>query len=389
MKNDVGQLLGTAAGRVAREAVHTVSPTGRRNGGLSGPKGLAAGAGLAALVPIAAKGAGVARRAVSSNGIHPVKAVGEKVSGSVTDAVNKKVEDAGGTSGLAKDAAKGLLPGGGGKNKKTGVPGVGKGRRMPVQQSVDLGQPIDEVYKAFTEFESWPEFMHRIDRVSQDEDEVVGFKAKIWGMSKEFKAKILEQKPNELIKWEVTEGFTNTGIATFHELAPRLTRIEINVDFQPGSLKEKAARGMRHIKRGLRADLHRFKAHVEMMDDEPDGWEGEIEDGEVKSRSASRSASASSGRSRAASASSGRSSSGRSRSGGGTSRSPRSAGSRSSSGGSGGRSSRSGSSRASNASSSSANGRGRSGSSRAQSSSSGSSSSGARARRSSGSRARS
>jgi len=383
VKNDVGELLGTAVGRVAREAVHTVSPGGHRNGGLSGPKGLAAGAGLAALVPIAAKGAGVARRAASGNGIHPVKKAGEKLSGSVTDAVGKKVDEAGGAKGLAKEAGKGLLPGGGGKDKKKGMPGVGKGRRMPVQQSVDVAAPIDKVYKAWTEFEKWPEFMHRIDRVSQDEDEVVAFKAKIWGMSKEFKAKILEQKPNERIKWEVTEGFTHTGVVTFHELAPRLTRIELSVDFQPGSLKEKAARGMRHIKRAVRADLHRFKSYIEMQEDEPEGWTGEIEEGEVK-RSSTRSASSSSGRSRAASGSSGRSSSGRSRSSsGGSSRSSKASSSRSSSGRSGSRSS-------SGSSGSASNGRSRSGSSRAQSSSNGGGSSSSRSRRSSGSpRARS
>ena len=40
----------------------------------------------------------------------------------------------------------------------------------------------------------------------------------------------------------------------------RLTRIELNFDVAPGSLIEKAARGMRHVKRAARADLHRFKA---------------------------------------------------------------------------------------------------------------------------------
>jgi hypothetical protein len=45
---------------------------------------------------------------------------------------------------------------------------------------------------------------------------------------------------------------------TFHELAPRLTRIEVNMDVDPGSLIEKAARGMRRVKRAVRADLHRF-----------------------------------------------------------------------------------------------------------------------------------
>jgi hypothetical protein len=44
---------------------------------------------------------------------------------------------------------------------------------------------------------------------------------------------------------------------------------------------EKAARGMRHVKRAARADLHRFKAFIEMAEQETGAWRGVIEDGEL------------------------------------------------------------------------------------------------------------
>jgi hypothetical protein len=68
---------------------------------------------------------------------------------------------------------------------------------------------------------------------------------------------------------------------TFRELAPRLTRTEVNVDVDPGSLIEKTARGMRHVKRAVRADLHRCKAYIEMQERETGAWRGVIEDGEL------------------------------------------------------------------------------------------------------------
>ena len=77
------------------------------------------------------------------------------------------------------------------------------------------------------------------------------------------------------------QGITHSGVVTFHELAPRLTRIEVNLDIDPGSLIEKAARGMRHVKRAVRADLARFKAFIEMQELETGAWRGVIEDGEV------------------------------------------------------------------------------------------------------------
>jgi hypothetical protein len=70
-------------------------------------------------------------------------------------------------------------------------------------------------------------------------------------------------------------------VVTFHELADRLTRVEVSVDVQPGSLLEKAARGMRHIKRAVRADLARFKALIEMQEVETGAWRGVIHDGEL------------------------------------------------------------------------------------------------------------
>src|SRR3954454_12291756 len=292
MAKDVTEVLGTAIGKVAREAAKSISNNGGPSHGnniaervgdavsdrmknVSGSRGLAAGVGIAAVAPLAAKGV---RKVVSGiggdgDGGNPVKKAGAKFGEG------------------AKDAATSAIPGKGGKSK--GVPGVGKGRRMPIQQAVDIGAPIDAVYEQWTKYEEWPEFMHRLDNVSQEDDEHVAFKTKIWGISKEFRAEIVENEPGERIKWKVTDGVTHTGVVTFHELGPRLTRVEVNIDVQPGSLIEKAARGMRHVKRAVRADLARFKAHVLMQDDESGSWRGRIEEGKVKKASSGRKSSAS------------------------------------------------------------------------------------------------
>jgi uncharacterized membrane protein len=299
MAKDVGDVIGTAIGRVAREAVKSVA-SNRSNGHkpLPGGKGLAAGAGLATLaVPLAAKGA--SRLLNGGSGGGPIEKAKEKVAGNPIDKVKGKIgED---VKGKAKEGIKDAIPGAGGGSK--GEPGVGKGRRMPVQQSMDVPVPVTTAYNEWTQFEEWPQFMHRLESVSQEDETHLNFKTKIWGKSKEFKAEIVEQRPDERIKWEVTEGVTHTGVVTFHEIAPRLTRIEVNIDVQPGSLIEKAARGMRHVKRAVRADMHRFKAHVMMSEEESGSWRGTIEDGDVK-RATSRAASSASRRSRSRGASS-------------------------------------------------------------------------------------
>jgi uncharacterized membrane protein len=286
MAKDASDVVRDALGQVVRQAIKNATdanPAKPKRSPMSGARGLATGAGLAAVAPLAYKGVEKLRM----NGLPSLDAgnvasmAGDAVGSKLKDTVSEKVDEAGGASGLVKDAASGLLPGGGDGGGKGGMPGVGKGRRMPVQQAVDVAVPLETAYNQWTQFEDWPEFMHRVTRVSQEDDCTVNFATKIWGKTKEFTANIETQRPDQRIKWKVSQGITHSGVVTFHELAPNLTRIELTVDVAPGSLIEKAARGMRHVKRAMRADLHRYKAFIEMQELETGAWRGVIEDGEL------------------------------------------------------------------------------------------------------------
>jgi uncharacterized membrane protein len=292
MARDLSDTVRDALGSVVREAIKNagdLAPSKKKSGPLSGAKGIGAGMALAAAAPLAKKGVDAIR---SSNGVpgpskiagKAASKAGDKVSDTLKDTVSSKVDEAGGAGGLVKEAASGLLPFGGGGDDgggKGGVAGVGKGRRMPVQQAVDVAVPIETAYNQFTQWEDWATFMHRVTNVSQDDPCTVKFSTKIWTRKREFTAEIDTQRPDERIKWHVSQGITHTGVVTFHELAPRLTRIELNFDVEPGGMIEKMARGMRHVKRAARADLHRFKAFIEMAEHETGAWRGVIEDGEL------------------------------------------------------------------------------------------------------------
>jgi uncharacterized membrane protein len=319
--------------KTAKSALDTVSKANpaKDGGPLSGPKGIAAAGVAIAALPLAVEQ--IAKRA------------GPKVAGKASDIkdqakqkakeqVKETVDEA--TPDLPKglfggDGLFGGMFGGKGKDDQEGeegdgggraAPGHGSGRRMPIQQAVDIGVPIKQVYNQWTQFEDWPDFMHRLENVQQADDTTVSFQAKAWLITKRFEAEITQQRPDERIEWNVTQGFAHTGVVTFHELEPRLTRIELTMDVEPSNIVDKASRGMRFVKRAVRGDLHRFKAYVELLDedDAADGWRGTIEDGEVKRRTERKSSGSRSrgGRSRGSrngsSADSSRSSSSRSRS---------------------------------------------------------------------------
>ena len=265
---------------------------------LNKPVGLAvAGAALAAL-PFAAQKLTGAGPKLAEKAEDVTAGAKDKVKSEVADTAKDAMPDSPGEL-IGGNPLKKVFGGGdsGGDDEDSegrAAPGFGSGRRMPIQQSVDVAVPVKAVYNRWTEFENWPEFMHRIESAEQVEESTVSFQAKIWGITKRFEAEIVEQRPDERIEWNVTDGYAHTGVVTFHPLSKNLTRIDLSLDIQPSNLIDKASRGMRFAKRAVRGDLHRFKAYAELAEDEPDGWRGTIEDGEVKRRSRN----GSSGRSR-------------------------------------------------------------------------------------------
>jgi uncharacterized membrane protein len=247
-------------------------------------KNVATDAALSVLAP-------VAKQAATSAAKYAVKKGPELLE----DTVKPMLEDAGGVKGLVGQAMSSDGPGGGmlsklmpggdddGDGGGDAGDGTGKGRRMPVQQAVDVAAPIDVVYDQWTQFEDYPRFMHRVQRVEQRDDSHVAFHAKVWGINRMWEAEIVEQRPDERIVFKSVNGVQLTGVVTFHDMAERLTRIELNIDVDPDGPIEKIARGTRAIKRAARGDLKRFKAFVEMHEDETGAWRGEIEDGDVVS----------------------------------------------------------------------------------------------------------
>ena len=321
MAKDVSDVIGTAIGSAAREAMQGLTSSRKKSGnGLSGGKALAAataaGAGLAALAPVAGRGVskltsglGHPVDAVKSASTDKLKGAGDKLKDEVGSKVKDEVKDSVPGAGLLTKLGGGDSDDDDSGSGSKGAPGVGKGRRMPVQQDIDIGVPLSVVYNEWTQFENWPKFMHRLTSASQEDETHVAFKTKVWGKTKEFKAEITEQRPDERIEWRVVDGVSHTGVVTFHELAPRLTRVEVSLDFEPGSLLEKMARGMRFVKRAVRADLARFKAHVLMEEEASGEWRGKIEDGDVKPRRSSSSGKTSAKRSGGSSSNGGSSSS--------------------------------------------------------------------------------
>jgi uncharacterized membrane protein len=236
-----------------------------------------------------------AKDKVSDAASGAASSIGDQAKEAVKGAAASKLIPGGG-DGEGEGLLSKLTPGSSGDDDKgeegRAAPGQGgSGRRMPIQQSVDVAVPIKVAYNRWTLFEDWPDFMHRTESVEQVDDTTLSFTTKVWGITRRFEAKIVEQRPDQRIEWNATEGLAQTGVVTFHKLADRLTRIEVSMDVEPHGLLEKIGRGMRFTKRAVRADLHRFKALIELEEEAEGGWRGTIRNGKVERRTERRTSS--------------------------------------------------------------------------------------------------
>jgi uncharacterized membrane protein len=212
----------------------------------------------AATAVAAAKGPDLMKK-LSGETQEEAEKLGEKAAEGAKESITQKTG-----GGLAGKALKKALPGGGGKGGGGG--GGKKTRRLPIQRWTDVAVPVDKAYEAWTKFDEYPKFMHRVLTVEKKGDKKVSWQEKIWFSSRDWEGEITEQRKNELIAWKTKSGSQHKGVVTFHKLAPNLTRVMVDMEFEPTGMIEKMASGLRFVKRAVQSDLARFKAYVELQD---------------------------------------------------------------------------------------------------------------------------
>ncbi|HEY2196048.1 MAG TPA: SRPBCC family protein [Actinomycetospora sp.] len=172
--------------------------------------------------------------------------------------------------------------GGGGGNKSA----RGKFKFLNIFEIQDVGVPLRLAYDQWTQFADFPSFMKKVENVDQSSDEKVTWKAQVFLSHRTWDTTIVEQIPDSHILWTSSGAKGHaSGIVTFSELAPNLTRIVLILEYYPQGFFEKTGNLWRAVGRRARLEFKHFCRHV-MMDslvhrDEIVGWRGEIRDSEV------------------------------------------------------------------------------------------------------------
>ncbi|WP_210603130.1 SRPBCC family protein [Brevibacterium oceani] len=184
------------------------------------------------------------------------------------------------TTGV-KEKVKGLFGGG-----SSGSGGSGDFKFSNIVETAEVGVPLNVAYNAFTTFEDWPDFMKKVENVERTDDVTLSIKGQAVWSHRTWEATITEQVPDSHIVWESTgeKGYIS-GSISFHEVAPRLTRIIAVGEYHKQGFMEGVGALWFTVPRRFRLELKFFVRHVMrqiMLDpDSVEGWRGEIRDGEL------------------------------------------------------------------------------------------------------------
>jgi uncharacterized membrane protein len=145
-----------------------------------------------------------------------------------------------------------------------------------VTESIDVAVPISTAYNQWTQFESFPEFMNGVDAIQQLDPTHVHWSTTVGGVHRDFDTEITEQHPEERVAWKSTDGTTHAGVVTFHKIDDELTRVTVQLDWQPEGVVEKAGALVGVDDHRVKADLKRFKTFIESRDRATGAWRGDV-----------------------------------------------------------------------------------------------------------------
>jgi uncharacterized membrane protein len=137
-----------------------------------------------------------------------------------------------------------------------------------VHESIEVDAPIDDVFRYWSNFENFPNFMSNVEEVRMAAQDTSHWRVKgPLGKSVEFDAKTTEMDPNRGIGWNTVDGEVMTsGEVRFGETTPGRTQVDVTMNYADppgGSVGETVANILSNPERNLKEDLQNFARIVE------------------------------------------------------------------------------------------------------------------------------
>jgi uncharacterized membrane protein len=155
--------------------------------------------------------------------------------------------------------------------ERAATPLASRVRRIPIQLSIDVAVPLPVAWDEWMTLEALPEGMHRVEEIERDGDDVLVGRLSGVKVDDYWEAEVLDERQDQSFAWRSSDGSDCAGLVTFHALAERLTRVELELDVIPTRMGEAAGLALHLADRRAERELRAFKARVEKIspDDYP------------------------------------------------------------------------------------------------------------------------
>ncbi|GAA2314101.1 SRPBCC family protein [Streptomyces kunmingensis] len=150
-----------------------------------------------------------------------------------------------------------------------------------IEGSVDIDVPVRAAYNQWTQFESFPRFMDAVERVDKPQATLSHWVTRFSGVTREFDAKVVEQRPDERVVWRSMHEPHHTGSVVFEPLGDARCRLTYRLEFVPQGVIERAGDSLGLVRRHVHDGMRGFKEYIEGQGEETGGWRGTIVDGRV------------------------------------------------------------------------------------------------------------
>jgi uncharacterized protein YndB with AHSA1/START domain len=135
------------------------------------------------------------------------------------------------------------------------------GNMVAFDESIEVPAPVSEVYRRWTDFARFPEFMESVQQVRPLGGGRYHWVARVLGAKREWDAEVTDQQENHHVSWRSISGANNRGTVTMQPLPNNRTRVELHMEYTPpgGMMGQQLDKVMGATRREVRKDLENFR----------------------------------------------------------------------------------------------------------------------------------
>jgi len=132
---------------------------------------------------------------------------------------------------------------------------------LALDESIEVPAPIAEVYRRWTDFARFPEFMNNVEAVRPLGGGRYHWVARVLGTKREWDAEVTDQQENHRIAWRSLNGASNAGTVTFQPLPNNNTKVHLHLEYTPpgGAIGQRLEKLAHMTQYEVREDLKNFR----------------------------------------------------------------------------------------------------------------------------------